>query len=761
MSNVQTPGNPQMQPENLPTLFGHPTALFTLFFAEMWERFSYYGMRALLVFYMIKGFLEYSDADAYRIYGAYAGMVYMTPFFGGMIADRLLGARRAVILGGFLMALGHLTMTIENEMFFFTALALLIVGNGFFKPNISTMVGSLYTEKDPRRDGGFTLFYMGINLGAALAPLLCGYVGETYGWHYGFGLATIGMMIGLAVFVVPTRIAQGLIIVGALGTAVAMVGVVEGALLLAVNGFVALALVISAVAAFMALGKGGLPVETGRPPDPAKLKEPLIPGIPLAKEYAVYIGAAVATPIFAVLVFSNKGFKVIPEWVFEPLTKSANIAANVAGTVLAEMSTLPGLILSITGLVATAYLIWESIRSPKIERQRLWVIVVLMFFSMLFWAFFEQGGSSMNNFTDRNVDRVQESWVVSQDTVGQTEEITVNQEQLGMVNGDPKMKQEIVKALRVLHADREQSDDATKRMMKQLKLEATIQSVSDEPKLTITGLDALREAEKLANKSEGETSEHAISTVVPWKFVEGNEGMGVEGSEIPASTYQSANAIFIVLFGLVFTGLWGFLGVRGREPSTPVKFGLGLLQLGLGFAALYYGATVGDARGMSHMGWLLLGYLLFTTGELCLSPVGLSMITKLSPKRLVSTAMGAWFLATAFSSLLASIIATFTGVGHGDSDSAEQLQTCATTHCADAGTADLATCAIEHCATLFGESSAAIPVPTETLHVYGNVFGVIAILIMVATLVMFALSPILTKWMHQGAVTAESEKKEA
>ena len=137
------------------------------------------------------------------------------------------------------------------------------------------------------------------------------------------------------------------------------------------------------------------------------------------------------------------------------------------------------------------------------------------------------------------------------------------------------------------------------------------------------------------------------------------------------------------------------------------------------------------------------------------------MITKLSPKRLVSTAMGAWFLATAFSSLLASIIATFTGVGHGDSDSAEQLQTCATTHCADAGTADLATCAIEHCATLFGESSAAIPVPTETLHVYGNVFGVIAILIMVATLVMFALSPILTKWMHQGAVTAESEKKEA
>ena len=185
------------------TLFGHPAGLYTLFFAEMWERFSYYGMRALLLFYMLKGFLQYSDPRGYAVYGAYTALVYMTPFFGGMLADRLLGARRAVVLGGLLMATGHLVMALQTDIAFFTALALLICGNGFFKPNISTIVGSLYPAGSPRRDGGFTLFYMGINLGAAMSPLLCGYIGETYGWHYGFGLASLGMLTGLAVFVAP------------------------------------------------------------------------------------------------------------------------------------------------------------------------------------------------------------------------------------------------------------------------------------------------------------------------------------------------------------------------------------------------------------------------------------------------------------------------------------------------------------------------------------------------------------------------------
>ena len=185
-------------------MFGHPVGLFTLFFAEMWERFSYYGMRALLMFYMTKGFLGYGDSDAYAVYGAYTALVYMTPFFGGLLADRILGSRRAVIFGGLLMCVGQAMLMFENTAAFYTGLALLVCGNGFFKPNISTIVGTLYPKGSPKRDGGFTIFYMGVNLGAALSPLVCGYIGELYGWRFGFGLASLGMLIGVAIFVAPT-----------------------------------------------------------------------------------------------------------------------------------------------------------------------------------------------------------------------------------------------------------------------------------------------------------------------------------------------------------------------------------------------------------------------------------------------------------------------------------------------------------------------------------------------------------------------------
>ena len=634
-----------------PTLFGHPTGLFNLFFAEMWERFSYYGMRALLVFYMIKGFLHYQDNEAYKVYGAYTALVYMTPFFGGMLADRLLGARRAVILGGLLMAAGHLLMTVEVGVAFYGALALLIAGNGFFKPNISTIVGGLYPEDDPRRDGGFTIFYMGINLGAAMAPLLCGYVGETYGWHYGFGLATVGMLIGLAVFVVPGVIAQGLILIGALATAAGMILVVDDKILLLVNGFVALALVASGVAAFMALGRGGLPEGAGAPPDPEKLNASFF-GIPA--KIAVYIGVALALPVFAGLVYSNRTVSLIPEDLLTSLSESTNRFVVLGGTLLGEVSTPTGLILAVTGAIALAFLLRESFRSSKIEKERLWVVLILMFFSLLFWAFFEQAGSSVNNFTDRNIDRVQEEQVLTQADVGKTIPLTMNQEQLGhKLNGQM---------------------------------------------ITLDVLDKLKEEKK---------------TAVQWKVTADDVGMGVGGSEIPASTFQSANPIFILLFGLVFTALWGELGRRKIEPNTAVKFGLGLLQLGLGFGVLWYGAQHADARGMVGMGFLLFAYLLHTTGELCLSPVGLSMVTKLSPTRLVSTAMGAWFLATSFSSFLAAVIATFTGVSEG------------------------------------GEGGGGIPVPLETVNVYGDVFGTIGIAAILSAVVVFAISPILHRWMHE------------
>ncbi len=626
-----------------PTLAGHPTGLFALFFAEMWERFSYYGMRALLVFYIMKGFLGFGDTDAYKIYGAYTALVYMTPFFGGLIADRLIGPRRAVIFGGALMALGHLLMGIEAEIPFYVALALLIVGNGFFKPNISTMVGQLYPDGSSQRDAGFTIFYMGINLGAAAAPLLCGFIGERYGWHYGFGLATIGMLVGLAVFWMPVGVARILILLGALGAGLGLF-TLEGGLLLLVNGFVGIAIITAAVVAFVALGRGGLPEGIGDLPEDPSNQTML----------AVSIGTLAMVPIFAGLVWANRTMTLVPDAVVESVSANAGAVGPVVTAVLHSVSSPTGLILTITGVIALGFILVNAIQGTKVERERLFVVVVLMFFSMLFWAFFEQAGTSVNNFTDRNVDRVQEERVLTEADVGTTVALTLTQEQLGYTfEGKP---------------------------------------------FTMDKLDEAREAEKLE---------------VQWKVEKEHVGMGVGGRAIPASTFQSANPIYIVLFGLVFSALWRELGKRGMDPPAPVKFSMGLGQLGLGFLVLWFGAQSADARGMVPVTFLLLGYLLHTTGELCLSPVGLSMVTKLSPKRLVSTVMGAWFLATAFSNLLAAVIASFTGVEHG------------------------------------GGAEGGIPVPLETVNVYGSVFFQIGVAACASAVFLLVLSPVLTKFMHR------------
>ncbi|MEM6790820.1 MAG: oligopeptide:H+ symporter [Myxococcota bacterium] len=658
-----------------PQIFGHPTGLFSLFFAEMWERFSYYGMRALLIFYMTKGFLGYNDTKAYSVYGAYTAMVYMTPYFGGILADRVIGARRAVVIGGLLMAAGHLLMTIETTVAFFGALALLIVGNGFFKPNISTMVGGLYDRDPGRRDAGFTLFYMGINLGAAMAPILCGYVGETYGWHYGFGLATLGMLIGVAVFAAPTRLTQGLILVGALGTSLAMPFLQESALQLAVRILLAVALTGAGVVAFLALGRGGLPDDAGAPKDPA-----------VAKRYAlaVYGGSLGAVGLFALVFFE------------------VSIASYILGG---------------TGLLALAYILVEAVRAPKIERERLGVVLVLMFFSVAFWAFFEQAGSSMANFTDRNVDRVFETDEVGPDRIGtdltfrvrandeaRAELPLLSQEQLGLVNDDPAMKDRIVAGVRRVEAEKAAKKGVA---VDEAEVDALVAQVRAEPRLTMTGLTVLRDV-AAADDAPPE------SKAVTWRVRDDNVGMKLGTAEVPAAEFQAANPIFILLFGLAFSALWGFLAARRLEPSTPVKFGLGLVQLGLGFGALWYGAQQADPRGAVAMSWLLLGYLLHTTGELCLSPVGLSMVTKLSPPRIVSTMMGAWFLFTAFSNLLAGIIATFTGGGGHGSEGGLAL----------------------------------IPAPQDSLPVYAEVFGAIGVAAVAAGLVCFLLSPLLTRWMH-------------
>jgi len=483
---------------------GHPREIWILFIVEMWERFSYYGMRSLLIFYMTKNFL-FGDEKSYAVYGSYTALVYLTPVIGGILADRLLGYRKAVTVGALLMAMGHFCMAVRTTPVFYLALSLLIVGNGFFKPNMSTMVGKLYKEGDPRRDGGYTIFYMGVNVGAALAPILCGLVGEKFGLHWGFTLAGFGMLTGLMIFLSAQKRFKGI----------------------------------------------------ADPPDPISLKRTLLPAI--SKESAVYIGGALAVAVIWKLI---------------------------------QFPGIVGWLLIIMGGGMFAAMLAYSFRRERISRHRLWVALGLTAVSVVFWAFFEQAGSSMNLFADRNVNKI------------------------------------------------------------------------------------------------------------------------VLGFEVPAPVMQAINPIFIILLGPFFAWLWVALDARRLNPSIPLKFGLGIVQLGLGFVALFYGAYVSQTDGIVALYWLVLGYFLHTTGELCLSPVGLSMISKLAPPKMGAMMMGMWYLAIAFAQYAAGLIAQLTGV-HGEEVAA---------------TAQLT--------------------PVDTVMVYGDVFGKIAIVAVVVGLLTSLFAPLINRGTH-------------
>ena len=433
---------------------GHPKGLFVCFATEMWERFSYYGMRALLILYLTKHW-EFSDATSYLIYGAYTSLVYIMPVFGGMLADQILGSKKAVTYGAILLVFGHLGMTVENsEQIFYLSLALIVSGVGFLKPNISTMVGALYEEGDPRRDSGFTIFYMGINIGAFTATLLCGYLGEQVGWAYGFGAAGIGMLFGLMIFLWGQKYLEGL----------------------------------------------------AEPPSKKYLEK--VPGMKgITYEYWAYM---------------------------------SGILMVVATWFLVQNSQLVGQLLGGFGVVFIgAWLLYALFRCDSEERDRLIVVGILILFSLIFWALFEQAGSSLNILTDRGVDRVIFGW------------------------------------------------------------------------------------------------------------------------EVPASMFQSLNAGFIFTIAPLFAMLWIALAKRNMEPSTPIKFSIGIILVGLGFLALVYGMKSSEGLQTGVL-WIILIYLLHTLGELCLSPVGLSSVTKLSPQRIVGFMMGMWFFASAAGNYVAGLIAKAT-----------------------------------------------------------------------------------------------------
>lgn len=437
-----------------------PRALRNLFFTELWERFCYYGMRALFILYMTEGLL-FGDEKSYAIYGAYGSLIYATPLIGGMIADRLWGCRRTVLFGGILMALGEFSLTFHSVHLFYLGLALLICGNGFLKPNISSLLGKLYRQEDPRRNAGFTLFYVGVNIGGFLAPICCGYVGATFGWRYGFGLAGVGMLIGLFVF----------------------------------------------VRGFRFLGDHGLP------PDPEALKKRVL-GL-FTVNQLIYLGSLlVLVPLVLVLL----------------------------------IQLLDGYVLAIVGVAMVFMILTMAFRSGIEERKRIFALMIFMIFAMAFWSFNEQAGSSLNLFTERNIDR------------------------------------------------------------------------------------------------------------------------HIFGYLIPAAMFQSVNPGFIFIFGPVLAAVWMRLGRAGREPSTAIKFGLALIQLGVGFAITAYGAVVAQHHeGLASMWWYIFGVLLMTTGELCLEPVGISLVTKISPAKVVGLMMGCWYLVDgSFSNYTAGWIASLTSVPTDD-----------------------------------------------------------------------------------------------
>ncbi len=531
-------------------LFGHPKGLYVCFATELWERFSFYGMKYLLLLYLTKYHL-FSDAAGFDVLGSYAGLVYALPVIGGLIADRYLGMRKSVLFGGILLSMGHLLMAVEGHqainyaagtvltndltlasgqiliagttltesiMFrdtaalnvFYFALALIVMGVGYLKPNISTIVGKLYSKDDPRRDSGFTIFYMGINIGSFFATIICAYLGETYGWKYGFGAAGIGMIIGLFTFMRGQKYLYG----------------------------------------------------HAEPRNPKILSEKVFG--PVNREWLIYI---VSVPFLAVLwllvqhepvvYFAQNLFLIVAivsiilySMIHERITDNnqtaylfaagAIVVGVIALVIQVDFVTSTALIselllyAAITAIVG--FVVYGFKTHNSAEFGRTVVLMVLILSTVVFWALFEQSAGSMTLYADRVVDRE------------------------------------------------------------------------------------------------------------------------VGGVTFTAGQFGSLNAGFIMLLSIPFAALWVWLAKRNLEPSTPVKFGLGILQAGLGFGVLVVGAQFPDQSGKVAAIWLALAYLLHTTGELCLSPVGLSAVTKLSISRVVGVSMGTWFLASALSETVATRI---------------------------------------------------------------------------------------------------------
>ena len=527
-------------------VLGHPAGLFVLFFTEMWERFSYYGMRAILVIFLTGAISGnnpgwgWDTSTALSLLGTYALFVYLTPIVGGWLADNKIGYRMAVVIGALLMTLGHASMAIETPTFLYIGIALLIVGNGFFKPNMTSIISKMYAGKDEKKDGAYNIFYMGVNAGAFIGIMLCGWVGEKIGWSYGFGLAGIFMFLGMLQFYYAQSI-------------------------------------------FGSLGDKPKKIESNATNITSKNKteEKLNPFSML--DYSLIVVFVVSALIFIIN---------------DPLSKIGNI--NTLNFSIAGMSDS----LFFALVAAITFIILLIVRIPRytrIERDRMIAFTIFCLFTIFFWAAFEQAAGSLPIYTRDFTDRILEG------TAGT-----------------------IFKVIDLL--------------------------VTVIPMLVITYVLV-----KLFNKTFSKISLSniilGISFLIVWSIIIYKLYIEFQATEteVPITWFAILNSLFIIIFAPLFTKWWD----SKYNPPASVKYGLGLIIMAIGFGLLAYATKdipLGAKTAKLSMVWLVLAYLFHTLGELCLSPMGLSYLSKLVPARMVAFMFGVYYLAIAIGNKLAHYI---------------------------------------------------------------------------------------------------------
>ena len=527
-------------------VLGHPAGLFVLFFTEMWERFSYYGMRAILVIFLTGAIAGnnpgwgWDTSAALSLLGTYALFVYLTPIVGGWLADNKIGYRMAVVIGALLMTLGHASMALETPTFLYIGIAFLIVGNGFFKPNMTSIISKMYAGKDEKKDGAYNIFYMGVNAGAFIGIMLCGWVGEKIGWSYGFGLAGIFMFLGMLQFYYAQSI-------------------------------------------FGSLGDKPKKIESNTTNTTSKNKteEKLNPFSML--DYSLIVVFIVSALIFIIN---------------DPLSKIGNI--NTLNFSIAGMSDS----LFFALVAAITFIILLIVRIPRytrIERDRMIAFTIFCLFTIFFWAAFEQAAGSLPIYTRDFTDRILEG------TAGS--------------------------------------------IFKVIDLFVTVI-----PMLVITYV-LVKLFNKTFNKISLSNIILGISFLIVWAIIIYKLYIEFQATEteVPITWFAILNSLFIIIFAPLFTKLWD----SKYNPPASVKYGLGLIIMAIGFGFLAFATKdipLGAQTAKLSMIWLVLAYLFHTLGELCLSPMGLSYLSKLVPARMVAFMFGVYYLAIAIGNKLAHYI---------------------------------------------------------------------------------------------------------